>query len=391
MFLPLELFELIIDNIDDISLKMCSLVCSAFHHLSEPRIYRRVTLLPRPSDATLTDNTMCFLFHRKITQVPRIQQYVRTLVIMDRAMYEPDSPDTRARRTEEWILDEPTLPSLLQLLPNLESFHLHTRTPWQRVLDQNPSLASTILTVLASPNIESIHMRGLSGTPVFRLIESPGLQDLLLNTSLKMTNDTHTVPTIPKVCIRRLGLWLWGLDWFAGDDCPFDTTHLLKLRVCLEHDIEQGSALQTLLNTSSNSLLEFEYLRWIASDVPAPLDLSAHSSLRRLVVWVRVGKVGDSFGQMFWLVRTLDSLPQGSTIRDITIHLEVFSPLWSEPIEELAWATLDASLTRPNLHASEIKIFTNLNLDRFLPILSSSGRMYIKTPITSDSLRFADL
>jgi hypothetical protein len=163
------------------------------------------------------------------------------------------------------MLDEPTLPLLLQMLPNIVGFHLHARISWGILLQNSPSLAWAILTTLTSPKIESLHFRGMD-IPSYCLSHSPGLKHILLN-DLTINEETNSA-VAPKVFISHLGLSLWTLNWFARPDCPFVIKHLLKLRACPQHDTAQYTALQTLLNAASSSLLEFEYLPFLTGTSP---------------------------------------------------------------------------------------------------------------------------
>ncbi|KAJ7617517.1 hypothetical protein DFH06DRAFT_103824 [Mycena polygramma] len=402
MSLPQELFDAIIDNLygDIFSLKMCSLVSSAFCRSSQPHIFRRVTLEPWPmarkptNSSRSTRSTMCFLFYQLITSSPHILLYVRILVIMDRPML-----STPGRvRPKSWILDEPTLPTLLALLPNLESLHLHARLGWEDLGDENPVLAAAILDALASPKIRSIHFRDME-FPSSCITQSPGATDILLNNNSILTDQTDSL--VPKIPIRRLGLSPWTLAWFARDSCPFDITHLSKLRASPQHNVAQYASLQTLLNEASDSLLEFEYFPFLTIGDEPPyhhLDLSQLSSLRCFVAWVALGRfVGHPFAQALWLVRALDSLPPDSSIEHIVIYL----PDWPvyESISKTDWATLDTSLTRLSLRAARVTIIKHakLNLDRLLPVLASTGRMQADNEAsgfsfnTFDLLRYADL
>lgn len=139
MTLPQELLGTIIDHLyhegDIFSLKMCSLVCASFCHSSQPHIFRRVTLQPWLMPGTSSKRTMSFLFHRLVTRSPHILLYVRILVIRDRELY--SRPGRRLARS--WMLDEPTLPLLLQMLPNIVGFHLHARINWGILLQNSPS------------------------------------------------------------------------------------------------------------------------------------------------------------------------------------------------------------------------------------------------------------
>ncbi|KAJ6504676.1 hypothetical protein C8R47DRAFT_1103197 [Mycena vitilis] len=396
MSLPQELFDAIIDNLygDIFSLKMCSLVSSAFCRSSQPHIFRRVTLEPWPIARQPTNSsrhTMCFLFYRLITASPHILLYVRILVIMDRQML-----STPGRvRPKSWIMDEPTLPTLLALLPNLESLHLHARTGWQHLSDENPVLAAAILDALASPKTRSIHFRDME-IPSSCINQSPGTTDILLNNN-SITDQTDSL--VPKIPLRRLGLSPWTLAWFARDSCSFDLTHLSKLRASPQHDTAQYTSLQTLLNKASSSLLEFEYLPFLTRDEPPhnDLDLSKLSSLRCFVAWVALGRFeGHPFAQALWLVRALNSLPLDSSVEHIIIHLPDWSA--SESINKTDWATLDTSLTRASLRAAKVTIITygTSNLDSLLPVLASTGRMQANNALgnsfdTFDLLRYSDL
>ncbi|KAJ6508321.1 hypothetical protein C8R45DRAFT_967044 [Mycena sanguinolenta] len=393
--LPQELLDLIIDNIDDIViLRACSLVCSAFRQSIQPRIFRRVTLLPPRSRAS-TERTMCSLFYRLVTHSPHILLYVRTLVIMDRNIYfHPGVAEPK-----EWMLEEPTLPLLFRWLSNLESLHIHASFRWSELVDGKPALSAAILSTLASPNIKSIFFRGIGDLPMSSVTQSPGLEDLFLN-NRDLTDEPSPVISPPKIRLHRLGLGAWTLVRFARADCPFDVTRLQKLRVCPQQmgqrsHLAQYSALQTLLDAASESLLEFEYLPFPnIYDAPHPdLDLEKLSSLRRFVVWVVLGKVrSQRFAPLLWLPRALDSFTANSALEHIDIHLEQWTRTVPDTIDEPVWATLDASLTRPELSAAVVTIFTSLDLTMMLPRLLSSGRMHIEhTEPCFGSVRYADL
>ncbi|KAJ7679927.1 hypothetical protein B0H14DRAFT_3062866 [Mycena olivaceomarginata] len=384
MSLPQELLDLVINNICNIpSLKTCSLACTAFRYSSQSRLFSRVTL---PWLKRGTTTTKCCLFYRLVTESPHIQPYVRTLVIMDRDIH--ITPSRRFRT--EWLLDDTTLPLLLPLLRNLESFHMHAWLSWDLVLEskKNPPLTSAISTALASPNIRSIHFRGID-IPPSCIAQSPGLQDLLLN-DLEII-DTATV-VAPDLRIRRLGLSPQALDWFSRIDCPFDTRHLPKIRVCPRHYLPQASALQALLTKAAKSLLELEYLPFRLNNIPHHLDLGNLSSLQHLRVWITWRPI--TVGHIRWLAGVLDSLPPNSSIQHINIHLGQTEPI--ELAGELrdAFAVLDASLTRPALLAVQVTIYLApaMGFDGFLPVLASSGRLRIDNSAMSfDSLRYADL
>ncbi|KAJ6508319.1 hypothetical protein C8R45DRAFT_967042 [Mycena sanguinolenta] len=387
---PLELCDLIIQYIDDDvdTLKTCSLVSAAFCQFVQPRIFSRVTLLP-PRHAR--GRNVCSLFHCLVTQSPHIQPYVRTLVILD--------INAPAGRKQPMILEEPTLPPLLQMLPKLEGLHIHARIQWSHLEEKNAALAAAILTALSSSDIKSIYFLGTNGLPITYITQSPRLKDLLLN-HLELTDGLNPVMALPgstpppKICLRRLGLGPGTLVPFATD-YRFDMTCLRKLRVSPTHHISQHAALQTLLDRASQSLLEFECLPFPTADEEPhdrDMDLSKLSSLRRLVVWVVSGIYRlQPFAPFLWLTHALDSLTADSALEHIVIHLDPWYDV-VPTIDEPAWTTLDASLTRPELNAAIVTIFTSLDLEMVLPRLSSSGRMRIdNTKRSFDSLRYSDL
>ncbi|KAF8214984.1 hypothetical protein K438DRAFT_1800547 [Mycena galopus ATCC 62051] len=381
MAFPPEIFEIILDNVDGdiVTLRMCSLVSSGFLHSSRSHIFRRVTLkgppytlphMPRPT-------TPCCRFHRLVTRSPHIQQYVRALTITDTPKVR-DSENRITLPSKSWMLDEPTLPLLIGLLPNLETFHLLYQVKWARIVEKHPAFESAMLSTLASPKIKSIHLRGVGDLPLSCIIQSPGLKDLDLDL-LGISGETNSVE-LPKVRLCRLGLGSSALSWFAGADCFFDTTHLLKLRIAQDNSRDQRS-LQTLLDGASRSLLEFEYVPYLAELMPPDLDLGRLSSLQSLVIWVTLGRpVAQPFSQLLWLARVLDSLPKNSATQRISIHLRYHGAGLRAPSSstgELAWTTLDASLTRPELRAAKVTIFTGLHLNKLLPTLTSSGRLRV--------------
>ncbi|KAF7348241.1 hypothetical protein MSAN_01777700 [Mycena sanguinolenta] len=347
----------------------------------QPRIFRCVTLLPPRSEAPgSSEKTICFLFHHIVTQSHHIQRYVRTLVIMDRNLHFMPG----RREPKEWMLEEPTLPLLFRLLSNLESLHIHARFRWSELLDGNPALSAAILSTLASPKIKSIFFRGIGDLPLSSTTQSPGLEDLLLNNRDLKDEPTPVIPP-PKIRLHRLGLGAWTLIRFARADCPFDITHLRKLRVCPQH-----------MDAASESLLEFEYLPFpnIYDAPPHPdLNLGKLSSLRRFVIWVVLGKVrAQRFAPLLWLPRALDSFTADSALQYIDIHLDEWSRIVYCTADEPVWATLDASLTRPELSTAIVTIFTSMDLNMRLPRLVSSGRMRVdNTGPSFGSVRYADL
>jgi hypothetical protein len=124
---------------------------------------------------------------------------------MDRDIY--ITPSRRFRT--EWLLDDTTLPLLLPLLRNLESFHMHAWLSWDLVLEskKNTPLTSAISTALASPNIRSIHFRGID-IPPSCIAQSPGLQDLLLNDLEIIDTATVVAPTSVSAALGfRRRLW----------------------------------------------------------------------------------------------------------------------------------------------------------------------------------------
>ncbi|KAJ7439201.1 hypothetical protein FB451DRAFT_1447215 [Mycena latifolia] len=208
-----ELVDLIIDDLDadgdNVALKMCSLVCASFCHPSQARIFRRVTLEPWVTN----EKTMSFLFHRMITQSPHITRHIRTLVIQDRALH--TLPGVMGMRA--WVIREPILPLLLQMLQNLERIHFHTQFRWSS-LWSNPSLQSAILDVLHSSKIVSVHFRGMD-IPASCISQSPGLQRILLNDLTVLDDPDLNAVQSP---IRSLGLSGNTLNWFTGIKCPIE-------------------------------------------------------------------------------------------------------------------------------------------------------------------------
>ncbi|KAJ7741332.1 hypothetical protein B0H16DRAFT_1890516 [Mycena metata] len=382
MALPQELVDAVIDNLagDVPALNALSLVCSSFRTSSQAHIFRRITLRSQTSGMK---NTSCALFHRLVSQSPHILLHVRTLVILDRTTLGIASP-------KSWIMDEPTLPPLLRMLVHLEGFHLHSRHNWREVRRGSPSLESAILALLASPKMKSIHFRGMA-IPSSCVLQSPGLRKLLLN-DLDFS-DNVTAPTSSKIPIHYLGVSPWMLPLFASASSPFDTQHLLKLQACPQHDTAQYTALQTILNTASGSLLELEYLPFLTiGDEPPhhPLDLGHLSSLNFLVVWIGLGEYrAQPFAQLIWLCHVLDSLPGGS-ILGITIHLEDWLDV---PIREFDWGIFDAALMRPELSSARATVFTKFDsLDVLPPTFNTTGRMLIDHgTLGFHELRYADL
>jgi hypothetical protein len=261
MTLSQELVDIIIGELDveedKHSLEICSLVSASFCHSSQARIFRRVTLQPWVTNK----KTMCFLFHRLVTHSPHILRYVRVLIVQDRLLH----TWVNMMGLPSWVLNEPTLPPLLQMLANLESLHFHAAFGWSSVCS-NPSLSSAILNVLASSKIVSLHLRGLS-IPSSCILRSPGLKSLLLNDLAVV--DPHNIAVSPSgVQLRCLGLSGQILNWFAGAECPFNLGHLSRLRASPRPTLSafEHSALQSLLNTCAKSLLFFEYLPIINGD-----------------------------------------------------------------------------------------------------------------------------
>ncbi|KAJ7486233.1 hypothetical protein B0H11DRAFT_1143304 [Mycena galericulata] len=395
MSFPQEILELILDDLDAAgdfsSLKTCSLVCASLCHPTQSRIFKRITLQPWFTSLRKA-NTMSVLFHRLLTESPHIRSYVRILVIQDREFYSTPG----RKRVLPWVLDEATLPLLIPMLTHLEAFDLHARFNWLAVED-NPSLSSAIWKALASRKIESIHFRGVDILSSC-ISRSPGLKTLLLNdltfgdglTSIE--DRLANLAVVPRLQLRSVGLCPWSLHWAAGANCPFDWTHLLKLRASPQRRSHQYVALQALLNAASASLLEFEHLPFITSfDVVPPdhvLDLRRLSSLRSLLVSVKLhGDAGDPFAEALWLIRVLDTLPTDTAIQRIVIHLEF---LGVSP-NSFSWDALDASLMSLRLQAAKVTIFTDSDFDGQLPLLESARRLRIDKAPTFDSFRYADL
>jgi hypothetical protein len=142
MKLPQELFDIIIDNLNDCprTLHNCALVCRSWVHLSRRHLFRRIVLYP-PRCRGLSH---CWRLHRLLLRSPHIATYIQELKVYE----------GQEEKREAWIGSDQTLPLVMGLLRDLTKIEFR-RLEWS-ILPQD--LRQSICRVLELPSMTSLEI-----------------------------------------------------------------------------------------------------------------------------------------------------------------------------------------------------------------------------------------
>jgi hypothetical protein len=147
MKLPQELFDIIIDNLDDFpwTLHNCALVCHSWVHLSHRHLFHRIVLFPpRRSIRGSGDVSHCWRLHRLLLRSPHIATYIQELKVYE----------GQEEKREAWIGSDQTLPLVLGQLRDLTKIEFR-RLEWN-TLPQD--LRESICRALELPSMTSLEI-----------------------------------------------------------------------------------------------------------------------------------------------------------------------------------------------------------------------------------------
>jgi hypothetical protein len=144
--LPQELIDTILENIDvDVdqwTLRCCSLACSSLLHSSRRRIFRRIVLHNYTSGSKPTSH--CQRLHNLLLKSPHIATFIQEL-----KLYEG-----QYGKGQDWMGSDPSLPLVLGMLKDLARLELR-RLEWGKL---PPAVRQSIQNVLELPSLHFVQM-----------------------------------------------------------------------------------------------------------------------------------------------------------------------------------------------------------------------------------------
>lgn len=143
--LPQELIDTLLENIDvnvdQWTLRCCSLACSPLLHSSRRRIFRRIVLYPQPGHYYTSH---CQRFHNLLLKSPHIATFIQEL-----KLYEGQSD-----KGQDWMGSDPSLPLVLGMLKDLGRLELR-RLEWGEL---PLAVRQSIQNVLELPSLHFVQM-----------------------------------------------------------------------------------------------------------------------------------------------------------------------------------------------------------------------------------------
>jgi hypothetical protein len=266
LLLPLELIKTIIDHLveagdEDLdyntssSLKAVSLVCRSFVAASQSRLFATISLEPpSPSSTgyrgrgrreTLFISTRQLKssiaeFSRMTAASPHLLGYVRRLKLYG-SPYPLDPPLPPARHTD-WLSSQSH--HLTTFIPNLAStmsgFGIYN-VDWNKL---SPEVLDAINSILESSRLTSLTLDDTTNIPIPVLASCTHLQHFTLRTvgayepTVRPPNTWDDsaltwgpIPNHQKSPLISLKLLAQDsiIDWFSGENCVFDISHLRHL------------------------------------------------------------------------------------------------------------------------------------------------------------------
>ena len=273
MKLPQELFDVIIDNLDNYpwALPNSSLVCHSWLHPSRRCLFRRIVLLPPPKHAFRGSAHVshCQRLHWLLLDSPHIATYIRELKIYEGQM----------EKHQAWIASDPTLPPVLGLLRDLTKLEIR-RLIW-KVLPNY--LRQSICHVLELPSLTSFeiehadfgsiddfagllsHAEGLTCLTLTEITvrrQSLAQEDMKHGTVEKEgVRSNHGRRRLLDLRLNSTGYFGIGypelVDWLLGPQSSLELSHIRTLHI-LHYGRSDALPVNKLLYAIGSSLRHFK-------------------------------------------------------------------------------------------------------------------------------------
>jgi hypothetical protein len=150
--LPQELIDTILENlnvdVDQWTLRCCSLACSSLLHSSRRQIFRRIVLVPQSGNYYISSSrpkSCCQRLHNLLLNSPHIATFIQEL-----KLYEGQNCKGQA-----WLASDPSLPLVLGMLKDLKRIEFR-RLEWSLKLPL--AVRQSIQDVLELPSLHFVHM-----------------------------------------------------------------------------------------------------------------------------------------------------------------------------------------------------------------------------------------
>ncbi|KAF8970397.1 hypothetical protein BDZ97DRAFT_91858 [Flammula alnicola] len=330
--LPPELYEAIIDHIDDyVSLQNCALVCHLFALRCQKALFHSIRL-GRPvrnfKNNIVSTQHPSQRFLEIISNFPHLCGYVKELEITDGARL------NFYREELSWIRKDRALHDILPKLDSLGALCIAGNPTGNRLNFRawNPDLKLAILLKCHSSasSLTKIALTRVRNIPVTLFSHAPALESLYLFKAIFVPAE---FPTVERAChrpkLKELYItttthneWSSIYPWLLDEDHSLDLTSLTSLSLhvdfipedLLEMSADDINAISWIVHRSANTIkvLRLFYPEEVTMRTTFKetfLDLGSMEALRSLClhgcVWSEQEPIGSTHS-LQWLIDTLD-------------------------------------------------------------------------------------
>ncbi|KAF6742300.1 hypothetical protein DFP72DRAFT_1179317 [Ephemerocybe angulata] len=324
--LPAELLLTVFASLADAdaaALRACTLVCSEWRALAQPRLFHEIVL-------STEDMRKSIAFQQFMLSSPTVRAAVRAVTVHfpDLDSWAPDR-----RRAANLMAD------VLELLPRPESLRLYGarfsdyRIKWSRLSNH---LKNSIRTLLHRPSMTTLLIDGWVldvNHPEFNTIFADASTSLTSISLLDISDGIWGVHEVPAVPSRRLALDkltvtntfskdVKFIEWLSRPESIFDLAQLTSLHVVESRDDASVSLLTSLIGPS------LEHLEVNISYTPqdSSIGLSTCTGLRSLSLSFGVFYTELYYSSLPWICATLDTLSPHNALSSLSLSLYITHP-----------------------------------------------------------------
>ncbi|KAF6763463.1 hypothetical protein DFP72DRAFT_531516 [Ephemerocybe angulata] len=324
--LPAELLLAVFASLADddaAALRACTLVCSEWRALAQPRLFHEIVL-------STADMRKSLQFQQFMLSSPTIRAAVRAVTVHfpDLDSWAPDR-----RRAANLMAD------VLELLPRPERLRLYGarfsdyRIKWSRLSNH---LKNSIRTLLHRPSMTTLLIDGWVldvNHPEFNTIFADASHSLTSISLLDISDGIWGVHEVPAVPSRRLALDkltvtntfskdVKFIEWLSRPESIFDLEQLTSLHVVESRDDASVSLLTSLIGPS------LEHLEVNISYTPqdSSIGLSTCTGLRSLSLSFGVFYTELYYSSLPWICATLDTLSPHNALSSLSLSLYITHP-----------------------------------------------------------------
>ena len=270
--LPQELIDTIIENIDvDVNqwtLRCCSLACSSLLHSSRRRIFHRIVLYPQPGHYYISGSkptSRCQRLHNLLLKSPHIATFIQELKLYD----------GQPGNGRDWMGSDPSLPLVLGMLKDLARLELR-RLEWGKL---PLAIRQSIQNVLELPSLHFVqmelsffasiddfssllsHAEGLTGLSLAEIYTSWGEPLSLEGSSPRRDTKEQGVYSDRWRHLLDLRLQVNNcsefVNWILGPHSLLDVSHIQTLHIT-HYSRSEEHIINRLLHAIGGSLKHFK-------------------------------------------------------------------------------------------------------------------------------------